>query len=1598
MSITSANPDDLDHFVTSARRARTPLEDRIASLRSQEHAVIANSPDFNVRSGALGSAGQVFADMDTNERFVDTIRKELLKADRDPSTGIVTVSSAAVATSLREAGLTQPPAPVQVEPGVLLGLPPTTGFVDDPICAANGNFVHVEHDLSHPGWSAVLDVVRVYNSLAADRPGSFGRGWTSVLDMHVDAGTHGTDGIVRAHLADGAVVPFTADADGVLRAAGTRPLTIERVGAEWHLREGNIKIWRFDTNGLFAGGVAPPASLEVTRDGGGRVEELRDGRSGRSVRYAWDGARIVSATSSDGRTATYRYDGDHLVEVQRPKGGVLYGIENGRVATVADADGVRLAVNTYDEDGRVLTQTNEFGRTTTYSYSEAGTTLVADTSGGPRNAFTHDRLGNVTSVVDGEGLALRLTYDESGRTTSVRDRTGAVTRFSYDAAGNLTERVDADGLSVAWTWDPLGRLTTERHRNGAITTYIYEGSHRRPSRIEAPLGGVIETHLSDDDVPTRITDADGVETNFEWDSDGQLVAITDSLGNRTSFSFDGYGNLTELVDGSGVTIALQPDAAGRVLASIVGGEPCASYEYSAAGRPVAGRDSTGVAWQAHYGEHGRLAAFTDAASSEVSFEWDLLGNLEAVVAPDGARYAHFYDRVGRLVAAQDPEGRESRRELDREGRVVAVIDPEGRTWRRRLDALGRTEATTSPDGAVTRYRYHATGDVAEVVDATGATTRTELDDEGRVVALTDATGSSFRFVWSRAGRLLERHYPSGRVERFSYDEAGRLVGRSGFGQDVRFDLDGRGRVIGAQTDDGTTSLAYNSAGEVIGVRTERAAVEVARDAAGRVVATRDSAGVGASYEFDLRGLLAAATGPDGLTAQYARDIRGRLASATAPTGETTAYGYDTTGFLSSVTDSTGTLQRVLDATGRATAVTAAGSTIERRLDAVGRLASVVSDGDEIASFSYDPVGRLAGARRGDSSMSFDWDPAGRLLAAVTDGADVSYGRDADGLLSEVAEGGHRVGVERDRTGRVSGLTDSVVGSLSRPELGARTSDVGGRITGGLNGSTYRYDDAGRLAEALDPDGGRWAFTYDDTGLLASEETPSGSRRYRRGILGRVEAIEHGDDVVETFAYDPAGRRVRTTRSDGFERRYDWDVAGSLVAVTDIGADGIERRLDVALDAFGRPVQLGEAQVVWDDAWTSKPLRVGERRYIHLGGLAREAREGADWQLRQADPWGSSAEPAAEARVGFLGELEAWGLVWLGARIYDTATREFLSPDPRPPVPGRPAFSSAYAYGFNDPVNFLDPSGARPVSQADFQAYLDRVEQGRLGQAWEAVKNDPWGTLAMIGVAAVGTALLFVPGAQVIGAGILIGVAANAVPGVLTGNFSPTSAAIGGVVGAIPGGNTLRGAVAFGAAAGAGQEVVTQAIRGDGMNWGNVAIQGTVGGATGGAIHGVRVRINGATPSVDVPAPPTARFAVDSGGVVTDLRPSEVDDMVRLAATELDFATAPNSAVFYSGPGNRTRALDFADENMRTPIDSTPGGKWLEDQQLYDRAGWSHADANRVWEVASTRYAEGASGTAVAFVEGAQPLGIFTQVEWPILQSNPNVTNVLSGGH
>ena len=112
--------------------------------------------------------------------------------------------------------------------------------------------------------------------------------------------------------------------------------------------------------------------------------------------------------------------------------------------------------------------------------------------------------------------------------------------------------------------------------------------------------------------------------------------------------------------------------------------------------------------------------------------------------------------------------------------------------------------------------------------------------------------------------------------------------------------------------------------------------------------------------------------------------------------------------------------------------------------------------------------------------------------------------------------------------------------------------------------------------------------------------------------------------------------------------------------------------------------------------------------------------------------------------------------------------------------------------------------------------------------------------------------------------------------------------------------------------------------------------------------------------------------------------------------DLDVSTAPNSATFYSGPGNRALAEEFALTNGKTTLEMTSGGKYLDDLQLFGSGSpLTQEEATNVWARLSARYAQNASGNTYGFVAGSRAESIFNTIEYKMLQENKNVTNIFT---
>ena len=1295
-----------------------------------------------------------------NEAWVRGIATALEEAP--VADGISVLPSGEVAAAIDGGGRAPDTGVVEYDPLEVTGLPVTSGLVNDPVNAANGNFVHGDRDLVVPGFGAVLDVVRVYNSLNGSRVGSFGAGWASLLDVDLDLRgvERATDtgiafGTVRLTFTDGAVIPFRRASGGSDEPDGDecgwgrnrrRRLRLEETSTGWlvtrHLDGGSIRRFRFDRDGSLVGGDEGAARYAVTRHATSIV--VAEERSARSMRYELVNDLVVRVASSDGRVSNYRYD-EHqrCVAVDRPAGDLAYSYDsNGLLVSSVDADGVAAFHNRYDDEGRVVAQVAPHGRRTVFEYLDNGGTRVTDErKGGPSNLLFHDRAANLTALYGSDGTAMRAIYDEQGRLQRHLDRAGAATTYAYTDDDHIACRTDPDGLSEERHYDEQGRVVWLRDRAGAEYRFGYQGENPNPSVITDPEGVEVVTVFDDRFLPMSVTDGDGVTTRYEWDDDGQLAACVNGAGARTSFGYDDAGRLTEVVDPAGTRVKFSLDDAGRVVETIDLDGVHQSFELSPAGRVSSMSTDEPGSWLAGYGPHGDLVTFTDAVGATVRFGHDEMGRITSITAPDGSVTRQEWDGLGQLVASIDPAGNRTTQTFDKAGRAVSMTLPDGSTYRREVDVLGRTVAMTEPSGASWRRTYHPNGQAATVTDPTENTSSFEIDRLGRVVAEVGPDGGRRTFAYSPGSRLVAETTPAGRTSTFGHDAAGRPVSIT--------DPDGA-----------TTAITYGADGQPTSIDDGRA---------------RALTDLPARFDLDPRRLLATATNPAGVPTEFGYDERGRLAGTiTGPSAA--AISYSIAGSVSSTVDGNGLVTAYqTDRLGRVVGIargdgtTASGYEVSGNkgsgdltvggpdlglrfaLDANGRVIRVAGlDGTDLASFAYDPAGRLVEATdsgSGERPITFRYEVGGGLAEVVEPAGGITrYERDLDGFVTAVVDpAGRRTVMARSAGGTLQALVDDDAGTtpLPPPPGDIEQRDAAGRVLVDRHGRRFTYDAAGRLEAAVSPSGSAWSFTFNDLGLLATD-THAGEhgepqrRRFEYNVGGQLTALSTSVGITE-FAYDPAGRRTRRVDPTGTTVTFEWDPLDRLTSVRTTTADGETRTRRFIYDAVGHVTAVDGIPVGWDYAITGKPIRLGEHRYLRSGfHVCPAAPDGTWFDGTYDDPYGTGA--GGGIRLGYRGELTVDGLVFMGARVYDPDTRCFLTKDPNPPIPGaNGSFASPYEYAWSDPVNRLDPTGREPVSIEEFEAWRAKQESNRFERAGQAIVDDPWGSLAM-GAMVVGAAL------------------------------------------------------------------------------------------------------------------------------------------------------------------------------------------------------------------------------------------------------------------
>jgi RHS repeat-associated protein len=566
----------------------------------------------------------------------------------------------------------------------------------------------------------------------------------------------------------------------------------------------------------------------------------------------------------------------------------------------------------------------------------------------------------------------------------------------------------------------------------------------------------------------------------------------------------------------------------------------------------------------------------------------------------------------------------------------------------------------------------------------------------------DPIGATGEVAWSRRvdshGNVLRLTEPGTTPLTYSYDEWGNLVGTSrsdgSWRRSTRHRYDGFSRPISTEV----LRTRWTIPVETVVESTERfhydahsgSSHQPASDVRGRL-SRIEAVGVGDTwFSYDAFGRTATET--------HVMEGHGqpmRTSQLYYPGGALAELGFDTPAGVDRV-------QYGLDSAARTrTIAQVGGATLftADEVDALGRHHQVTLGNGVVETFSFAAGGRreltmwkattAAGARRHDY-LARDGD--GRLTAErfEHDGAtiDVTHAYDVLGRVFRSRSIGPTAATSSDELfsydplGNVTGKRDLYQWTQNRDY-------------------TYDATDRDRLCR-LDPvgqTGTGCTFSYDVAGNVVGD-TASGTRSFTDDAASRVTSVARGAWAA-SFVYGPGGGLARTevTYYGGLDRRI-WSF-GPLIEERrrPDGQTHLERRI---------PGPLGVVATLRTQAVAG--TAVHETVYVHGDARGNRFFTKADGSFAQQTRYrafgGVFAENAQPSQLTYSDDLwnggddlRELGVVALGARLYDPTLGRFLQRDPIAHT-----FSSAhgnpYAFAFNDPVNFTDPTGMSPCMGAE----------------------------------------------------------------------------------------------------------------------------------------------------------------------------------------------------------------------------------------------------------------------------------------------------------
>ena len=839
--------------------------------------------------------------------------------------------------------------------------------------------------------------------------------------------------------------------------------------------------------------------------------------------------------------------------------------------------------NVYDANGKLSSQTDARGRTTSWTINTQQMTVqLNQTIGGVavQSTVTHTLDGRPSMATDPNLNQTSFTYDDQGRLSSKQGPApvNATTTMSYDSFGRQNATTDASGATSSTELDAYGNPLSVVDNRGNTTTMVYDANGNLQSTTDAVQKQTTYTYdttfvnlpatvtESGPGIPFPIVSASSYTTKGELMSQKLYLTSDQSQMVQTDYQYDGNGNQTQQIQYRVKTFGGSRQALTTLMA------------VDALGRATNTTDALSRLTQSVYDAFGRVIQTIDPLIRTTLMYYDAVGNLVQTIYPDGTLTRTVYDEANHpifsldrmapdaatLLAAQSPSS--SSTTVTSSG-TLSTYDNSGRVIATKRYASA--SVTLAADSGATSGMSQVATTLGGTFGTLVAQTRTDYDPMGRVVYRVDPVGSVTGYSYDAMGRVLSE-------TRYAVGNTGYLGTLTAIVPSTLTSTQQNGTTI--QMPPSVTTYGYDANGNrvwMVDANHQSAAgtdptssahaanrTDYLYDEANRLLGTvspavssQNGQRLLRATQYDALGRKTMGTDENGINTAYSYDPAGRLTSVTQdyhttiPTGttpQTTYYEYDEVGNLVTVRDA---MDGFTVSGGNVVAATQYNRATRYEYDDLGRRTKTTLPDTKTEVTSYQTIGMAGTTYSIQSNLVTGFN--GKTTTLVFDILDRPFARVPD-----------------------TSLTGEVPVTFGYNALGQRAwmEDASGH-------TTYGYDAIGRLQAKTTPFG-TLNYTYNNDnsmGTLSSTSATGVSLSYGYNALHRLSTVQNMrlSSNISSYAFDLVGNLSTLSYPNGIQHAYSYREDYRLLSVNHNYASAVPASFVYTLDAAGHRTTVAE---------------------------------------------------------------------------------------------------------------------------------------------------------------------------------------------------------------------------------------------------------------------------------------------------------------------------------------------------------------------------------------------------------------------------------------